>query len=117
MDPRSGLAARLLHASEDQVKTMGGVMMVAETSTRPAKYANKHSRATSMVKVETCFNFTPRLGATSINAALRIAACVFFVLPVRRVPVLVRAIVFSRRQSELQLRRLPGLRKRGAFRA
>jgi ribosomal protein S18 acetylase RimI-like enzyme len=32
---RSGLAARLLHASEEQVRKMGGLMMAAETSTRP----------------------------------------------------------------------------------
>jgi ribosomal protein S18 acetylase RimI-like enzyme len=32
---RAKLAARLLKASEDEVQNMGGVMMIAETSTRP----------------------------------------------------------------------------------
>jgi len=31
----SGLAARLLGASEERVRALGGVMMIAETSTRP----------------------------------------------------------------------------------
>jgi GNAT superfamily N-acetyltransferase len=38
---RSGLAARLLRASEDAVLAMNGVMLVAETSTLPA-YAPAH---------------------------------------------------------------------------
>ncbi len=32
---RTGLAARLLKASEERARAMGGVMMAAETSTRP----------------------------------------------------------------------------------
>jgi len=43
---RSKLAQRLLRASEDEVQKMGGVMMIAETSTRPDYApANKFYRA------------------------------------------------------------------------
>src|SRR5580692_1958217 len=45
-----------------------GVDVAAETSTRPAKYANKHAKATTIVIVETCFNFTPRTGFSSTGA-------------------------------------------------
>src|SRR5580704_10220552 len=41
------------------------VEVAAETSTRPARYANKHRNAKIIVIVETCFNFTPRTGLTS----------------------------------------------------
>ena len=34
----------------------------------PAKYANKHTKATTIVIVETCFNFTPRTGFGSTGA-------------------------------------------------
>src|SRR5271154_3203084 len=44
------------------------VDVAADTSTRPARYANKHRNATSIVIVETCFSFTPRTGATSPRA-------------------------------------------------
>src|SRR5271156_6526274 len=95
-----------------------GVDVAAETSTRPAKYANKQSTATSMVKVETCFSFTPRLGGTSIRAAGRtpVVDSTFLALPIRRVRVLVRGIVFSIRKIQLQLWRLPGFRGRRRFR-
>src|SRR5580704_2125194 len=39
-----------------------GTDVAADTSTRPAKYANKHTKATTIVIVETCFNFRPRTG-------------------------------------------------------
>jgi ribosomal protein S18 acetylase RimI-like enzyme len=43
---RSKLAARLLKASENEVRLMGGAMMIAETSTRPDYApANKFYRA------------------------------------------------------------------------
>src|ERR1700722_3327445 len=45
-----------------------GVDVAADTSTRPARYANKHRNATTIVIVETCFNFTPRTGLTSTGA-------------------------------------------------
>src|SRR5271163_2248366 len=47
-----------------------GADVAADTSTRPAKYANKHTKATTSVIVETCFNFTPRTGSTSTVATL-----------------------------------------------
>jgi hypothetical protein len=47
-----------------------GADVAAETSTRPAKYANKHTKATTIVIVETCFNFTPRTGLTSVGVIL-----------------------------------------------
>src|ERR1700733_12314545 len=39
--------------------------VAAETSTRPARYANKHRNTKIIVIVETCFSFTPRTGSTS----------------------------------------------------
>src|SRR6202451_2353336 len=45
-----------------------GADVAAETSTRPAKYANKHTKATTIVIVETYFNFTPRTGFGSTGA-------------------------------------------------
>src|SRR5271156_1513938 len=45
-----------------------GADVAAETSTRPTKYANKHTNATTIVIVETCFNFTPRTGFGSTGA-------------------------------------------------
>src|ERR1700675_3725158 len=42
-----------------------GTHLAAHTSPRPAKYANKHTKATTSVIVETCFNFTPRTALTS----------------------------------------------------
>src|SRR5271154_2564469 len=44
------------------------VDVAADTSTRPARYANKHRNATSIVIVETCFSFTPRTGFGSTGA-------------------------------------------------
>src|ERR1700685_3397461 len=44
------------------------VDVAADTSTRPARYANKHTNATTIVIVETCFSFTPRTGASSPRA-------------------------------------------------
>src|SRR5271166_3191222 len=46
------------------------VEVAADTSTRPARYANKHRNAAIIVIVETCFNFTPRTGATSTGATV-----------------------------------------------
>ena len=75
--------------------------MAAETSTRPAKYANKHSKATSMVKVETCFSFTPRFGGSAAGNTVVgefVRVVVFRVLPVGRVFLLVWAMLFPLRQ-------------------
>src|SRR5271170_7240727 len=47
-----------------------GADVAADTSTRPAKYANKHTKATTSVIVETCFNFTPRTGFASTGETL-----------------------------------------------
>jgi len=88
--------------------------VAAETSTRPAKYANKHSSATSMVKVETCFSFTPRLGGSAIGATGAGGldrVVVFRALPVGWVFLLARAMLSSVRQIECQLWRFPGLRE------
>src|SRR5580693_8152198 len=46
------------------------VDVAADTSTRPARYANKHRNARIIVIVETCFNFTPRTGANSTGATV-----------------------------------------------
>src|SRR5580704_3187350 len=53
-----------------------GADVAAETSTRPAKYANKHTKATTIVIVETCFNFTPRTVFSSTDAKVAAAASV-----------------------------------------
>src|ERR1700679_3290151 len=45
--------------------TYPAVEVAAETSTRPARYANKHRNAKIIVSVETCFNLTPRTCLTS----------------------------------------------------
>src|SRR5580700_9890219 len=44
--------------------------VAAETSTRPARYANKHRNAKMIVIVETCFNLTPRTGVNSTGATV-----------------------------------------------
>src|SRR5580704_179863 len=49
--------------------------VAAETSTRPARYANKHRNANIIVIAETCFNFTPRTGLTSAGATLAATVC------------------------------------------
>ena len=51
-----------------------GAPVAADTSTRPAKYANKHRKAATIVIVETCFNFMPRTGFASTGATAAAAA-------------------------------------------
>src|ERR1700691_978324 len=53
-----------------------GTDVAADTSTRPAKYANKHTKATAIVIVETCFNFTPRTVFSSTDAKVAAAPSV-----------------------------------------
>src|ERR1700723_2791257 len=45
-----------------------GADVAAETSTRPAKYANKHTKGAAIVIEDTCFNFTPRTVFSSTDA-------------------------------------------------
>src|ERR1700683_103337 len=52
-------------SSSEASCTYPAVDVAAETSTRPARYANKHRNANIIVIVETCFNFPPRTGLTS----------------------------------------------------